>query len=287
MGAPYLHISALGGDPFKGAILEGQRMTIVAAVKSRDGLVIGTDSMTQVTQVDPANPQGGARFLKAYANATKLFVLKGEIAVATWGSGNITDRSISGIVRDFEESLVTAPASIEDAANQLARQVGQIYDAAFVGIALDQQPILGFLVGGYSQGQGLAELWEVRFPAGANNTRVNCVRSQQQHGANWRGIELPFTRLHFGFDPRIVGNLIAAGVAADLATEAVKGFETPVIFDSMPVQDAIDFAKYILRTTIAFTAFEVGVPTCGEPLQLAVLLRNKGFEWIEEPRFHV
>jgi hypothetical protein len=32
-------------------------MTIVAAVKSRDGLVIGTDSMTQVTRVDPSNPQ--------------------------------------------------------------------------------------------------------------------------------------------------------------------------------------------------------------------------------------
>jgi hypothetical protein len=263
-------------------------MTIVAAVKSRDGLVIGTDSMTQVTQVNPANPQQGLQFLKSYANATKLFRIAGGIAVATWGSGNIGDRSISGIVRDFEDSVGTSvPASIDAAANQLCQHVASIYDGAFSALPQTQQPVLGFLVGGYSQGQGLAELWEVRFPVGANNTRVNCVRGQQQYGANWRGIELPFTRLHFGFDTRIGDKLVAAGVDKTVVQESLGGFETPVVFDSMPVQDAIDYAKFILRTTIGFTTFEIGVPTCGEPLQLAVMLRNRGFEWIEEPRFHV
>lgn len=264
-------------------------MTIVAAVKSRDGLVIGTDSMTQVTRVDPLVPTAGTQFLKSYANATKLFRIDNcEIAVATWGSGNIGDRSISGIVLDFGESLTETPASIQAAAEQLSQYVGTLYDATFAAIPQGQQPVLGFFVAGYSQGQPLAELWEIRFPQIPNEPgRVHCVRNQQQHGANWRGIELPFTRLHMGYDPRIIASLVAAGVDQALAINALKQFETPVIFDSMPVQDAIDFAKHVLRTTIAFTTFEVGIPTCGEPLQVAVLLRKKGFEWIEEPRFHV
>jgi len=44
-------------------------MTIVAAVKVRDGLILGTDSMTQITVQTPQGPQ----VLKAYSNARKLF----------------------------------------------------------------------------------------------------------------------------------------------------------------------------------------------------------------------
>lgn len=262
-------------------------MTIVAAVKSRDGVVLGTDSVSSVTQMNPNDPTAQPQFLKSYANATKLFRLGEHVAAATWGSGNIAGNSISGIVHDFAQTMKSAPAAtVEDVTGTLRDFVAQQYEAAFAAVPETNRPILGFLVGGYSPSDPLPELWELRFPLGQPLGGVRCVRSEQQSGANWRGIELPFTRLHMGYDPRLLPRLVAAGLTPDSAAAAVKPFEAPVVFDSMPVQDAIDFAKHVLRTTIAYSTFEVGVPACGEPLQVAVVLRT-GFEWIDEPRFHL
>lgn len=263
-------------------------MTIVAAVKSRDGLVLGTDSMTQVTAVNPADPTAAPQYLISYANATKLFRI-GEypMAAVTWGSGNIGNRSISGIVLDFEGTLSVTPTTVEQVANELCEYVGAMYDATFSAVPEENRPILGFLLGGYSPGQPLAELWEIRFPIGQSDAaRVHCMRDQEASGANWRGIEIPFTRVHFGFDPRIIDKLVSTGMKAEQAIGMLSGFETPVIFDSMPVQDAIDFTKHILRTTISYSTFEIGLAACGEPLQIGVLLR-KGFKWVEEPKFHL
>jgi hypothetical protein len=113
------------------------------------------------------------------------------------------------------------------------------------------------------------------------------LRGPEDFGANWRGIELPFARLHFGFDPRTLNDLIERGVDRTVVEEISQKYQSPVVFDSMPIQDAINFCGYILRTTIAFSTFEVGIPACGEPLQMAVILRRQGFIWVEEPRYHV
>jgi hypothetical protein len=260
-------------------------MTIVAAVKSRDALVLGTDSMTQV--IAGAPPE---QAFKAYTNATKLFRLaEHHLAVATYGAGNIGSQSIGGVVLDYADKIKSkAPGTIQGVADGLAEFVGPLYDAAFSALPVEQRPPLGFLAGGFSSGAPLAELWEVRFPSlGNSGARTQVVRKTDDFGANWRGIEIPFTRLHLGFDPRMLDQIVALGIDATKLREIVTRFASPVLFDAMPIQDTIDFAKHILRTTISVVNFEIGVPSCGEPLQLAVILRRTGFQWVKEPRFHV
>jgi hypothetical protein len=262
-------------------------MTIVAAVKSRDGLVLGTDSMSQV--VGMREDQKTAAFLKAYGNATKLFRLgESDIGIASWGVGNLGTRSIGGLILDYSETLLSLPATIEEAARGLTQFVGPVYDGAFSAIETRQRPPLGFLLGGYSQQQPLPELWEVRLPPiQPEADQVSRIHGPEDFGANWRGIELPFTRLHIGFDPRTLNDFIEQGVDRAIVEQIAQKYQSPVVFDSMPIQDAINFCGYILRTTIAFSTFEVGIPACGEPLQMAVILRRQGFIWVEEPRFHV
>lgn len=256
------------------------QMTIVAAVKTRDTLVLGTDSVTTV--VGPGQ-DGQVNYMKSYSNVTKLFPLDDcPLGLATWGIGNIGPRSMTGLITDFEDTLNGCPKTMEDAAKSLATFISVLYNQAFQSVEESKRPILGFFVGGYSNKQPLAELWEVRFP-GAN---VNIVRGQGDFGANWRGIELPFTRLHKGFDPRIGDKLAAAGVPQQTIQSALQGFESPVVFDSMPNQVAVEFCRYVLRTTIDFAAFEVGVPSCGEPLQTCILNRKEGFIWVDELKLH-
>jgi hypothetical protein len=88
----------------------------VASVKVRDGLVLGTDSMTHITQ---SLPDGTTVLAKAYAHARKLFELSPARAGAmTYGLGNIGEQSIEGLVREFR-SEIAATSTINEIAEAL------------------------------------------------------------------------------------------------------------------------------------------------------------------------
>lgn len=252
-------------------------MTICASVKVRDGLVIGTDSMTQVWMEDEAGNRG---VIKTYSNARKLFCFGDRsIGIMTYGIGNIGPRSIQGLVRDF--SLECEEVGVREVASSLYEFFNDLYRDQF-GDA-DHPPALGFFVAGYSPAEPFPEEWEFRLPV---DEEVNQVRSPDNFGASWRGVELPFTRLYKGFDPRVHKELRDQGAPEEII-QIVTKYESPVIYDGMPVQDAINFAVFILMTTIGMATFEAGPASCGGPLQVATILPDEGFRWIEEPTLTV
>jgi hypothetical protein len=114
-------------------------MTIVASVKVRDGLILGTDSMTQISA---PTPEGGVTVLKAYSNARKLFQVGDiPIGVMTYGLGNLGNRSIEGLVLDFSRNA--EPGSVENVSRGLYDYVKEQYDNVFEGVADEQRPVLG------------------------------------------------------------------------------------------------------------------------------------------------
>jgi len=143
---------------------------------------------------------------------------------------------------------------------------------------------LGFFVAGYTSGQPFPEEWEFLLPGDQGPLRV---RPPDQFGASWRGTDLPFTRLYKGYDPRAIEELRKSGVSEEIINETVKKFESPVAYNGMPVQDAVNFAIFILQTTIGLASFELGSPSCGGPLQIATILPETGFEWVKEPALAV
>ncbi len=260
-------------------------MTICASVKVRDGLVLGTDSMSQIH--GQVRPNGPVEFLKSYSNASKLFKVKDlSVGVMSYGIGNIGNRSIQGLISDFdlpEESSRT----VEEITRSLFGHFGAVYETEYSAFPPDQRPALGFFVAGYSEGAPFPEEWEFVFPRDAD---VQPVRPRDQFGASWRGVDIPFTRLYMGYDPRLPQMLIDAGVdpnAVQQMSTVVQQLAEPVVFDGMPVQDAINFGAYILRTTIGISTFEAGVPSCGGPLQMATILPDGRFEWVAKPEFSV
>jgi hypothetical protein len=255
-------------------------VTICASVKVRDGLVLATDSMTQI---QAKLESGDVQVIKAYSNARKLFQLaQFPIGIMSWGLGNIGNRSIAGVVRDFAGAHTEE--HVEAAAKALSDHVRVLYEEEFKEIPEQERPGLGFMVAGYSPGSAFAEEWEIVFPV---RPEPAMVRSQEIFGSAWRGIRIPFTRLYFGFDPRLEDFLQEAGFAQDQAQAimkvALEKLGTAVVYDGMPVQDAINFAAFIVNTTVGASTFEIGVPSCGGPLQLAAILPGDGFTWIERP----
>ena len=159
------------------------------------------------------------------------------------------------------------------------------YDAAFGNLQPADRPLMGFYVAGYAPGQRVGSEWEFVLPQDA---AARQARPDDQFGASWRGVTLPFSRLHFGVDPRVIPQPSNSGMPPNIVAQvqaAANQIQSPVIFDGMPLQDAIGFCKFILDTTINMSRYEIGVPTCGGPLHIGVITRASNFAWISKPLY--
>lgn len=252
-------------------------MTIVTSVKVRDGLTLATDSMTQIHQ--------DGRYITSYQNARKLFRIRDlPVGAMSYGLGNIGDHSVEGVVRDFCTGLAANVKNVQPIAERLYTHVMTLYDAQFAGVPDDELPALGFYIAGYGGGGPFAEQWEFLIP---RDTGPFQVTPNQVFGANWRGIDIVFTRLYKGLDPRLIPALQAKGFTDAEIDQLFASVEASVAYDGMPVQDAVNFAAYIVKTTIGMATYESGVPSCGGPLQVATILPDGEFTWIERPSLAV
>ena len=255
-------------------------MTICVSVKTRDGIVLGTDSMTTVmlpsTDDQPI-------IAKTFSNARKLMQFRNfPVGVFTYGLGNLGPRTVNSHILGFSHTFKQVTGwTVQQIANGLLEYMMREYDEIYEHI--EDKQLLGLHVAGYSYDSALPEEWKIEIP---HTTEAIPVMSS---GVNWEGIILPFGRLYHGYDFRLIQALEKEGVGSDLFYKALK--ESPLIphilFDAMPLQDAINYVVYVLRTTIGFTSFEIGPPSCGGQLQVAVISEEGGFQWISRPEFRI
>src|SRR5215211_2084018 len=131
--------------------------------------------------------------IKNYSNARKLFRVRNlNIGAMSYGVGNIGNRSIQGLMGGFRLSG-KAKTSVQQIARDLFTYFKSTYDGAFSHLEVEQRPQLGFYVAGYSKGKPFSEEWEFLFP---RDNAPQRVRPDEQFGASWRGIDIPFTRTH-------------------------------------------------------------------------------------------
>lgn len=255
-------------------------MTICVGVKVRDGVVLGTDSMTQISVPDA---QGQYVVAKTYRYARKLFHI-GElpIGMVTWGPGNIGSHSVSSLIWESTHNL-NVEASVEEAAQSVFETVLGAYQVEFSHLPQEEKPVLGVHVAGYSAEGAFPQEHKIQFP------EAFVRKIDPDYGARWYGFAAPFTRLHMGYDPKMMHLFDEMGAPEALKDKIFREhvFETHVSFDVMPVQDAVRFVVYVLRTTIGFSSFDLSITRCGGPLQVAAITRADGFQWINEPKLRM
>lgn len=254
-------------------------MTIVTCVKVRDGLVLGTDSMAHI--------QRGGRFVRSYQHATKLFQVGDlPIGVMTYGLGNVGHRSIESLMREFGERLKPSQQAVAVVSKALYEFMKGYYDELLAAWPEeDDTPAnLGFLIAGYSPHQVFAEVQEFEFP---EDEGPRVTMEHETLGASWRGVEAPFFRLAMGYGFMVRHRLEGAGLEEKVAGELLDDLEIDVVFDGMPVQDAVEYATFILDTTIGYTTFSMELSPCGGPLQVATILPDRTFKWLARPELHM
>ncbi len=259
-------------------------MTIVVAVAAPDGLILAADSRTTFTD--------GQRHRIASDNTQKVYPIRDCIAVATYGQNGIGQRTIAGLMDEFV-SLLPNDQPLQGAA--LAQALGDFFDSRYRAETAPEEVQmweaspgfpLGFLVAGYDD-DGIGRIREVSIPGPLVQDDPGGVAvNTAVRGVSWRGQTDVIRRLVFGFDEdafRAGGNDIPADLVEPIGKLAYQ-----VLFP-ITMQDAVDFAAFLIRTTIDMQRFSDGtgvspgdLPGCGGPVRMLAVTRD-ALQWVAEP----
>jgi hypothetical protein len=80
---------------------------------------------------------------------------------------------------------------------------------------------------------------------------------------------------------------VPPGDAGELRENLVKDLYTTLSVPAMPIQDAIDLARFLVETTIGFVRFAVFLPkSVGGAVEIAAITKHEGFRWVQRKGFH-
>lgn len=269
-------------------------MSIVVAVRVGEGLVMAADS---ASTLQAAQPDGTTGVVKIFNHASKLLQLKDyPTAVATWGAGNLGSRTISSLIDEYANTLESASGvkpkqiSVRRQAEGLMAALVDVYQHEYPKTAKSGiTPSLGVLVGGYSGQDFFPEEYVFAIPE-AKMLRLREPKDDggQDFGANWYGLTDAIVRLHHGRDDRLADLLKEAGVDDDTAKKVLESMgrsvQYPVPFAGMALQDAVDYAMYLVGVVVGRFRFVAGPELCGGPIDVATVTRERGFQWIQRKK---
>jgi hypothetical protein len=265
-------------------------MTIVVTAKVTDGLVLTADSASTFT---------GPGAVKIYNNANKIFnlVKVWPIGAMVYGNGSIGSSSIETLTKDLRARLSNPNDSdyylnrtsytIEEVANKARRF---LYLENFLS-AYPSPPSdfgMGYRVCSYSSGEALPEVWEFGIWAGQCDPPTQ-IQTRDQFGVRWAGENEALDRLILGVSSGLKPALLARGetqASADaLCLEIINLSGTNLIIPAMPIQDAIDVARFLVETATKFARYGFRPETIGGPTELAAITKHEGFKWVARKHY--
>lgn len=281
-------------------------MSIAVMIGVHDGVVLAADSASTLSLPTPAGvvlPLGQQGIVaNVYDNANKIFnLVKGQpIGCITFGSGNIGSASIGTLIKDLRKKLTDNADemkfnpnnyAMQDVAEILAKFLGE--ECNKVDKAIRANITVGFLLGGYSKPGDFGETWSVEISKGVPQPPKE-LRKADDPGINWGGQAEALQRMMLGFSPSIFEVLSkvmqpaqnANAMAAQLVPLLTANLQAPMIFAPMPIQDAIDVARFLVHSAIMFSRFTPGPNVVGGPIEIAAITKHENFKWISRKHYY-
>ncbi|MBS1077909.1 hypothetical protein JK217_09105 [Gluconobacter kondonii] len=145
---------------------------------------------------------------------------------------------------------------------------------------------------GYSTGEQIPEAWEFSLQNGVLSENVDLYAGSvpnELFGARWAGDTDAIDRLMFGVSTDLPATLISSGTppqeAWELWSNITNMTQKELCSPSMPVQDAIDLARFMAETAARFAHFKAGASTIGGPIEIAAVTKHEGFRWISRKHY--
>jgi hypothetical protein len=281
-------------------------MSIAVLIGVHDGVVLAVDSASTLSFPTPPGvvlpPGQGGIVGNVYDNANKIFnIVKGlPIGCITFGSGNIGNASIGTLIKDLRKKLTETPAEMGfNPKKYTMKQIAEIL-AKFLGDECNKldrtiraSTSVGFLLGGYSKPGDLGESWSVDIAQGVPQPPKQ-LRKPDEAGISWGGMTEILQRIVIGTSPGIFDLVSEVSqprqtpqqIANSLMPLISARLQAPIVFAPMPIQDAIDVARFLVHAAIMFSRFSPGPNIVGGPIEIAAITKHENFKWISRKHYY-
>lgn len=254
-------------------------MTLIVSLRIPDGIVIAGDSLSTVTA--HGQLEGEVNFVCPSCNQShsiphkipippmtattlsytqKVFPFGEKLAVGTFGENILSGKSIYFVMRMLEKHLSDKSkiTTVTETAKIIAEEVHKLVEVdfesqqTFLRDLQEQETVLGFQVAGYDEDTNPKTV-EILLGKDVKCNVIDelgcTVSGKQEVSVALWGVEVN--------DPR-----------------------SKPPFHLFSLQDAIDYAEFLIKTTSEHQRFSTSTPTVGGAVDIALLTPFDGFEWI-------
>jgi hypothetical protein len=196
----------------------------------------------------------------------KIFLLpKQEVGISTFGEFILNRVTIESHIKRFQEEKVRDGDDVFSIAQKLLESFRKKFPNADTT----------FHIAGFRKESGISIPHVYNCQVSRNEMRRLNVRSgtdEVVYGASWGG------------QVDIVAGILSPSQLVGPDGKMQPAVKAPVIWDAMPIQDAIDFAIYAVRTTIDTIRFQARPKNVGGPIDVLLFTPEKA-SWIQRKEY--
>lgn len=243
-------------------------MSFIITVYVSEAIVMASDSRQLITIKRQAASETNPTAIETINSdfVYKTFLLANQrTAVSTCGESMLGKVNVASYVKRFEEEKLREKDDVVTVAQKITEFFAENFPGAHVS----------FHVAGFRKESGISMPYVYGCYIARNEVkRLNVKPSTEEitYGAAWGGEGDIMARVFSSY-----------GVQAKNET-AEQRLKAMVVWDAMPVQDAIDFAIYAVRTTIDTIRFQARPKTVGGPIDV-LLLTPEIITWIQKKQY--
>ena len=235
-------------------------MSLIVCVYVEEGIVLASDSkITFNNTLNQNNTQINNIGIHTANSANKTFLCPNNTGIAACGDAAVGGKPISGFIEAFIIEKITEDTPIEKMPDLIKEYFYR----------LDSNLKANFIIAGYAKEKNkyVQKVYRV-FTKSADIVSVDT----SNQGMTWDGEIYTLIRL------------IQPVYLKDNDNYQELPFEG-ISWNFYTLQDAIDFARYAIKTTIDTMHFKTMIETVGEPIDVLVI-KQDGAKWISKKDLH-
>lgn len=257
-------------------------MSLGVIIKGSEGIVLAADSRVTLE----AARQNLPPLIVTFDNATKLLCFEGDshkwVGAVTYGAAVIGLRTAHSFVPEFELNLPPERLPIVEYTKRISSFFLERWKEAMP--ANYPGPSMTFLVGGYDEGAAYGSVFVVDVPNSPTPAPRNA--GDNDFGMTWGGQLQLASRIVHGYDPALMQILrqslnLDDAKLAELEKLFRQNLEFRFPYQVLPLQDCVDLATFIIRTTMTAQTLGVDIRGVGGPIEVATITRTSGREFIQ------
>ena len=267
-------------------------MSLGIVVKGSEGIVLAADSrvtLTAIMEKQPGIPANVQVHLPVnYDNATKLLTFgkpNSWIGAVTYGDAVIGTkasdlRTAQSFVPEFESGLSSDKRLT---VNEFAQALSDFFLKQWKDRMPETHPGPGmtFVVGGFDEDKPYGSVYLFTIPKETTATE----QAANDFGVTFGGQGELSGRILQGYDARVIeiarDSLRLPMGQLDILKKALRPLQLTIPYHLLPLQDCIDLAIFLIRTTTTAQNLSIGIRGVGGAIDVAVITKRGGLEIIQ------